>query len=282
MKYTLLFIFVVLVAAFITYSDTKEKEEALRAKVQNMDIIGQNRELSDVTLSQYKDMELQYNTEYIDQLKTLVESEFEEQLKKFAENELGVIAGYKYMVKYLLKSEREWDSLQSQLSKKYFNSMIIKKKAIDLSNEHIRKISTLRKQFYMSKTGYMKEPQISILQIDESNIYVGELERHSASNLAIEIGTTLLDGLLIMLISYIMVNIIGIGLDFTIAGIMGGVFTHVVSFVLLITISVFLTIYNDNKLLNSIRSQYIKPTIDYDKIASNINNNTIKFYESFK
>lgn len=282
MKYTLLFIFVVLVAAFITYSNTKEKEEALRAKVQNMVIIGQNRELSDVTLSQYKDMELQYNTEYIDQLKTLVESEFEEQLKKFAENELGVIAGYKYMVKYLLKSEREWDSLQSQLSKKYFNSMIIKKKAIDLSNEHIRKISTLRKQFYMSKTGYMKEPQISILQIDEGNIYVGELERHSASNLAIEIGTTLLDGLLIMLISYIMVNIIGIGLDFTIAGITGGVFTHVVSFVLLITISVFLTIYNDNKLLNSIRSQYIKPTIDYDKIASNINNNTIKFYESFK
>ena len=88
-------------------------------------------------------------------------------------------------------------------------------------------------------------------------------------------GTTILDYLLGLLLIWIVVNIIG----YAITGPVGcGI--SIVSFVIMVVVSVCLTHYNDNSLLESLRQQKQENTVDYNSILYNLNNNTAKFYEA--
>ena len=77
------------------------------------------RVLSQIQIFQYEDMELAANKEYIKELEALVDSSFEKQLEHFEDEELGIIAGYKYMFKYIFMSKEKWIDLQIQLGNKY-------------------------------------------------------------------------------------------------------------------------------------------------------------------
>ena len=259
----------------VVFSCSNSEEEKLRAKMseETSTVQKDSRELSDIQISQYKDLELAANKEYIKELKVLIDSSFEKQLGHFEDEELGVIAGYKYMFKYIFMSEEKWTDLQIQLGDRYFNSLNTEQTALQLSLNHAQKVKDLRIKYKGIKAS--TAPKMQVLNLPNSNVYLGSLINHSRNNVAIEIGTTILDYLLGLLLIWIVVNIIG----YTITGPVGcGI--SIVSFVIMVAVSVCLTHYNDNSLLESLRQQKQENTVDYNSILYNLNNNTAKFYEA--
>ena len=259
----------------VVFSCSNSEEEKLRAKMSEETITVQKdyRKLSNTQISQYKDFELAANKEYIKDLKVLIDSSFEKQLGHFEDEELGVIAGYKYMFKYIFMSEEKWTDLQIQLGDRYFNSLNTEQAALQLSLNHAQKVKDLRIKYKGIKAS--TAPQMQVLNLPNSKVYLGSLINHSRNNVAIEIGTTILDYLLGLLLIWIVVNIIG----YAITGPVGcGI--SIVSFVIMVAVSVCLTHYNDNSLLESLRQQKQENAVDYNSILHNLNNNTAKFYET--
>ena len=269
------FVLVFFLLCVVVFSCSNSEEEKLRAKMseETSTVQKDSRELSDIQISQYKDLELAANKEYIKDLKVLIDSSFEQQLGHFEDEELGVIAGYKYMFKYIFMSEEKWTDLQIQLGDRYFNSLNTEQTALQLSLNHAQKVKDLRIKYKGIKAS--TAPKMQVLNLPNSNVYLGSLINHSRNNVAIEIGTTILDYLLGLLLIWIVVNIIG----YTITGPVGcGI--SIVSFVIMVAVSVCLTHYNDNSLLESLRQQKQENTVDYNSILYNLNNNTAKFYEA--
>ena len=268
-------VFAFFLLCVVSFSCSNSEEEKLRSKMFEETTIVQkdSRELSDTQISQYKDLELAANKEYIKELKVLIDSSFEKQLGHFEDEELGVIAGYKYMFKYIFMSEEKWTDLQIQLGDRYFNSLNTEQTALQLSLNHAQKVKDLRIKYKGIKAS--TAPKMQVLNLPNSNVYLGSLINHSRNNVAIEIGTTILDYLLGLLLIWIVVNIIG----YAITGPVGcGI--SIVSFVIMVAVSVCLTHYNDNSLLESLRQQKQENTVDYNSILYNLNNNTVKFYEA--
>ncbi len=268
-------VFAFFLLCVVFFSCSNSEEEKLRVKMSEEATIVQkdSRELSDTQISQYKDLELAANKEYIKDLKVLIDSSFEKQLGHFEDEELGVIAGYKYMFKYIFMNEEKWTDLQIQLGDRYFNSLNTEQTALQLSLNHAQKVKDLRIKYKGIKAS--TAPKMQVLNLPNSNVYLGSLINHSRNNVAIEIGTTILDYLLGLLLIWIVVNIIG----YAITGPVGcGI--SIVSFVIMVVVSVCLTHYNDNSLLESLRQQKQENTVDYNSILYNLNNNTAKFYEA--
>lgn len=268
-------VFAFFLLCVVFFSCSNSEEEKLRAKISEEATIVQkdSRELSETQISQYKDLELAANKEYIKDLKVLIDSSFEKQLGHFEDEELGVIAGYKYMFKYIFMNEEKWTDLQIQLGDRYFNSLNTEQTALQLSLNHAQKVKDLRIKYKGIKAS--TAPKMQVLNLPNSNVYLGSLINHSRNNVAIEIGTTILDYLLGLLLIWIVVNIIG----YAITGPVGcGI--SIVSFVIMVVVSVCLTHYNDNSLLESLRQQKQENTVDYNSILYNMNNNTAKFYEA--
>lgn len=268
-------VFAFFLLCVVSFSCSNSEEEKLRVKMSEEATIVQkdSRELSDTQISQYKDLELAANKEYIKELKVLIDSSFEKQLGHFEDEELGVIAGYRYMFKYIFMNEEKWTDLQIQLGDRYFNSLHTEQTALQLSLNHAQKVKDLRIKYKGIKAS--TAPKMQVLNLPNSNVYLGSLINHSRNNVAIEIGTTILDYLLGLLLIWIVVNIIG----YAITGPVGcGI--SIVSFVIMVVVSVCLTHYNDNSLLESLRQQKQENTVDYNSILYNLNNNTAKFYEA--
>ena len=268
-------VFAFFLLCVVSFSCSNSEEEKLRAKMseETSTVQKDSRELSDTQISQYKDLELAANKEYIKDLKVLIDSSFEKQLGHFEDEELGVIAGYKYMFKYIFMNEEKWTDLQIQLGDRYFNSLNTEQTALQLSLNHAQKVKDLRIKYKGIKAS--TAPKMQVLNLPNSNVYLGSLINHSRNNVAIEIGTTILDYLLGLLLIWIVVNIIG----YAITGPVGcGI--SIVSFVIMVAVSVCLTHYNDNSLLESLRQQKQENTVDYNSILYNLNNNTAKFYEA--
>lgn len=268
-------VFAFFLLCVVFFSCSNSEEEKLRVKISEEATIVQkdSRELSETQISQYKDLELAANKEYIKDLKELIDSSFEKQLGHFEDEELGVIAGYKYMFKYIFMNEEKWTDLQIQLGDRYFNSLNTEQTALQLSLNHAQKVKDLRIKYKGIKAS--TAPKMQVLNLPNSNVYLGSLINHSRNNVAIEIGTTILDYLLGLLLIWIVVNIIG----YAITGPVGcGI--SIVSFVIMVVVSVCLTHYNDNSLLESLRQQKQENTVDYNSILYNLNNNTAKFYEA--
>lgn len=268
-------VFAFFLLCVVSFSCSNSEEEKLRVKMSEEATIVQkdSRELSDTQISQYKDLELAANKEYIKELKVLIDSSFEKQLGHFEDEELGVIAGYRYMFKYIFMNEEKWTDFQIQLGDRYFNSLNTEQTALQLSLNHAQKVKDLRIKYKGIKAS--TAPKMQVLNLPNSKVYLCSLINHSRNNVAIEIGTTILDYLLGLLLIWIVVNIIG----YAITGPVGcGI--SIVSFVIMVVVSVCLTHYNDNSLLESLRQQKQENTVDYNSILYNLNNNTAKFYEA--
>lgn len=268
-------IFTLFLLCVISFSCSNSEEKKFRAKMSEEATVVQKdpRVLSQIQIFQYEDMELAANKEYIKKLEALVDSSFEKQLEHFEDEELGIIAGYKYMFKYIFMSKEKWIDLQIQLGNKYFNSLNTEQAALQLSLNHTEKVKDFRIKYKGIKAS--ATPKVHVLDLPNSKVYLGSLMNHSRNNVAIEIGTTILDYLLGVLLVWIVVTIIG----YSITGPVGcGI--SIFSFVIMVVVSVCLTQYNDNLLLESLRHQKKENAVDYNSILQKLNNNTIKFYET--
>ena len=269
----------ILFSALCLFSSCESDEDRLHAKLDEIASQGitANKQLAKgASLDQYREIELKMNAAHIASLQKLIDNNFETQLKTFEDYELGVISGYRYMFKYIFSNKQEWEDVQTQLSDRYFNSLILQQKANELSNEHIKDIKNLRSQFYSSKFG-VHEPKLEVLDIPKSEIFLGGLDDHSGRNLVIEIGTAILDILLGIFIVWIVVNILG----YATTGPVGCVIS-IVSFIIMMIISVLCTNYNDGNLIDLLKEQNKKISIDYDNIHQTLDQNTNLFYERVK
>ncbi|MBP9984267.1 MAG: hypothetical protein KBF13_04000 [Prevotella sp.] len=263
---------------FAIFSCTNNDEKELLTKLQSQEVSkSQNiKQVNNIQLSQYKDIELTVNKEYTDSLKELIENSFNNQLSKFEDNELGVIAGYKYMLKYIFTSEDNWTDMQVSLADRYFNTINIEQKVQELNLMYLNKIKELRTNFCKSKSDTIL-PKIQVQNLPKSEISTDALKSHSGNNLVIEIGTNILDWLLGIFLVWLLGNILG----YATTGPIGCIIT-IISFIIMLVVSVWLTSSNDGKLLESLRSQQSKQTIDYESIKQQLDNNTIEFYEKIR
>lgn len=227
-------------------------------------------------LSQYQAEELKYNKRFVTDLESIVNTAFDKQLDKFEEKELGFFAGYGYMFSYFFKSEQSWSDEMRLKSDKYFSSLNVEQDAYELFSEYQKDISLLRKRFWSkSKNGII--PQNIKLNLPEKNISLGALSSHSRNNVVIELISEGLERLGTWLLYPLVLWVLSIFLPTNIQGCIA----KIVVFLISLVVSVVISMWNDNKLLDAIREQNKEiVTIDYNKILKELNNNTHEFYES--
>lgn len=161
-------------------------------------------------------------------------------------------------------TDTEWEDLEKQLSERYFGTLQVAQDAHELGKSYLQDIEALRSRFYIGKTG-KQLPNIQVLSLPPSDVYLNDLDDHSVNNLNIEISTRYISWFL------------GVFL-FSFLGIKKGV--PIIVFIIEVIVSFFLTINNDSKLLDSIREQQNERIIDFNAIKTKIDDNTIHFYET--
>ena len=261
-----------LLFSIFVFACSNKDEENLLNKIKTLENSSAITKIAanSTNLSQYKDIELKFNAQYVADLKSLIENSFNKQLEEFEDNELGFFKGYKYMFKWLFSSKTEWEDMQKQLSERYFSTLRVAQDANELGQSYLHDVETLRTRFYISKTG-KQLPEIQVLSLPPSNVYLGGLDNHSANNLVIEIGEWILTSLLIIFIVWLL-SLFGFIFD------PSGCITIVATIIVGVA-SYFCTRANDSKILESLEEQHKEFTIDTNTIKAEIDTNTIQFYD---
>ena len=219
------------------------------------------------TIEQYKDIEMQFNKKYVQNLQTLIDDSFEKQLEHFDDEELGFFASYGYMIDYIFKSDQEWEDEMLLKSQKYFGSLNIEQEANNLFESHIEEIKRLRARFIESNN-LKNLPQYQNLYLPDRNVNLMPLKKHAEINLVIEIGEEFLRW-------FIFVTVIAlISFLFGLAKPPAWIVT-----IVLIIISCILSYHNDKELLASLRAQETSITTDYSSLNKTLDINTNRFYE---
>ena len=224
--------------------------------------------LSQAAIKQYRDAELAYNQRYVDELKETLDNSFEKQLDNFDKNELGFFSSYGNMFRYIFWSKQKFEDSWKVKSSRYFNTIDVENDALSCYEDYIQDVSSIRKNFYQKKNG-VALPEMAKLDLPAQDLYLGDLKDHSRNNLIIEVGVEALVWILVLLILFLLSLIIAVPT--------GGL--SLIVTVLTIIISVWLSIANDNKLLDSLREQNsVVMQADYTSILDSLNENTYRFY----
>jgi hypothetical protein len=255
---------------FLLLSCTDKEGEKLQESIQEEIKIDAKDSLSTsnvVTVEQYKEIEMQFNKKYVQNLQTLIDDSFEKQLEHFDDEELGFFASYGYMIDYIFKSDQEWEDEMLLKSQKYFGSLNIEQEANNLFESHIEEIKRLRARFIESNN-LKNLPQYQNLYLPDRNVNLMPLKKHAEINLVIEIGEEFLRW-------FIFVTVIAlISFLFGLAKPPAWIVT-----IVLIIISCILSYHNDKELLASLRAQETSITIDYSSLNKTLDINTNRFYE---
>ena len=272
-----LFFFLISCVFFVSCSN--EDDEKLRSIVDSNIQITESDTIKDseFELAQYKTEELELNKIFVSDLEHLINSAYEKQLENFEEEELGFIAGYGYMFSYLFKSKQGWEDEMRLKSGKYFGSLNIEQNAYSLFESYQKDVSNLRKRFW-NRSNNKTLPLHPKLNLPDKRISLGELTYHSRNNVIIEIISEGLEKMATWLIYPFIVW--ALSLFFPAFGKVGCI-AKIIVFFITIMLSVVISIWNDNSLLEKLREQTKEQvTLDYQNILKELNNNTQKFYEN--
>lgn len=268
----------VLVFALLFFSCSNEDEEKLKSIVSTDIIVDTNDSIEEHIdrLEQYQELELEFNSKYINDLENLVKTSFERQLEHFEDEELGFFAGYGYMFSYFFKSDQEWSDEMRLKSDKYFGALNIENEAYELFLSHTKDISNLRKRFWTrSKNG--KLPQHQNLDLPDKLISLGDLTSHSRNNVFIEIVSEGLERLVSWLVYPLILWLLSLLIPNKTAH---GCIAKIAAFLLCAIVSGAISMWNDNRLLDALRAQNNQEIpIDYNNILNELNKNTTAFYE---
>lgn len=268
---------IILTLAFLlSFSSCENKEEmALKEKLDSLAVVKNDNaeKVSEVTIMDYVDMEKSINKKYVEDLQNLVESDFEEKVSAFEEEELGFFNSYKHMFKVLVDSEDDLQDYWGLKCAKHFSSLSTEKKMHELYLSYTKDIKALRTQVSSEETASSKLPTQLKLDIPQEDISLSSMIGHSYTNLFIEFGIDMAVWLLGLLVVEIITFISG---PFT--GGFGWIGT-----VISLVVSIILSIYNDNKMLDSIREQHNNNVrFDYKSMQNDLDAKTISYYEALK
>jgi len=272
MKLVVVRLLVFLSLVFIVTSCQDKEAEKLRTKVnEKLELTSDdNVKLTSVTAEQYKDVELQYNQDYVSTLQDILDNSFEKQLEQFEDKELGLLSYFSNMFKYIIKNNQEWEDMWSVKSNKYFNSLEVEQEINTLNQKYLTDIKNIRSRFKQNAN----LPTLNKIELQNVETSLYDMGKYSRNNIIIEVGTTIFEWLLGIFIVWLIIGLIGICIHD-----LGWVMDLIVT-VIVIILSIILTSRNDNKLLNSIREQHQeKYNVDIHSIHENLDQNTIHFYE---
>lgn len=247
-----------------------DEEKALRKKISSTEYSTKQLSitLTSALINEYRQAELELNHSYINKSKTIVLNDFDEKLKKFEEEEFGFFKSYKHMFKVLIEDEEDLNDYWNLKKSKYFNNQTTHQKLHDCYQKYYSDIQKLRGQ--ISNSPQCKSiPEEVRYNIHNQDISLEKMNQHSYVNLAIEFGTDIAVWLLIMGIGAIVSLVIGCVAPPT----------WLIT-VITIIISVLLSVYNDNNMINSIREQY-QSQIEFDNtdVLNELNKSTYAFYD---
>lgn len=228
---------------------------------------------NDISMLRYLDVELSENIRFIKELEETIQSGFEHQLDVFEENELGFFASYKYMFNRVFLSRQRNQDLWSVKANKYFSNLELQQEIYNQFLEYNDRVKQIRFTFLNVDSTSLLIASMPEMDLPKQDIYLDTFSRHSLNNIIIEFGADITAWLLILLVIAIL----------TIFGVTWTKGISLVATILTIIISVVLSIVNDNKMKESIRTQAIEiTTINYEEILQSLNANTFKYYEMFK
>lgn len=271
----LMFIPIILIIA----SCERDEEKVLLAKVRKELVVTKKDSVSRFSgnVEQYKDIELQMHQAYVQELEEQPAKSFEKQLKNFEDNELGFVKSYINMFCYLFSSKEVWDDYMILKSNKYFNSLEIESDIELINKKYLADLKNIREHFLLANK---QLPNIMKIDLPDQEISLAIFSNHTRNNIAIEIGSELIEPILGWLLGFVIVNIILLFLDIT--GLPAWII-HFITIIITIVVSVFLTMSNDSTLLDNLRKQNQQEfKIDEKGILKKLNQNTIHFYESYK
>lgn len=234
------------------------------------------KNLSSGSKAQYIMMEKNINQQYAKQLDSLINTGFDRQLANFEDEELGVWSSYANMFSWLFKSKQSWEDELKLKSTKYFNSLDLEQEQNALYVQYVSKIKNLRQQFVSQD----QLPKYTQFDLPKENISLAALSAHSRDNIGIEIigellGTKLFSWFLGFCITWLVVTVLGLP-----AGPPGWLIS-LITFIIMIVISIVISNHNDVKLIDQLRAQHYETTeIDGNKLLEELNKNTISFYEN--
>ena len=240
--------------------------ESLSQEYIQPDAVGANTSL---LAAQYRDAELKANAYYVQELQDIVESGFEKQIEAFDKNELGFLAGYKYMFQYAFLSKQARIDLWKVKASKYFNtSSVVDQDVHDCFGRYADRIEGLRKRFSAGIPTGQARP---VIDLPDQNVTVEQLTAHSRNNLFIEFGVDIAVKLFIFAVIALL----------SLVGIIWTKGYSLVGVILSLLISVWLSWANDKKMLDSLREQERVAAVDYDRIRADLDANTLDFYEAY-
>lgn len=228
--------------------------------------------LSHVDISQYIDAEKGLNKCYVNELETLLDGSFDKQIDEFERRELGFFKSYKYMLQTIFLSREKNEDIWRVKSSQYFSTIEVQQDALACYDNYVKMLGEYRTRF-VSEANPGKAISAPVLSLPEQDICLDALQNHSRTNLIIEFGVDIAVWLLILLI----IAVLGIlGVAWT-----GGY--SLVAFVLSLIISIGLSMINDHKMVKSIKAQEKSiESVDYKGIRSDLDKNTISFYEAYR
>ena len=234
-----------------------------------------------VAAIQYAEMEHNLNNKFVSDLSLMIENSFENQLEEFEDEELGIFSNLGYALELIFVSEKKRNEKLSLKANKYFNTMDVEQEALNMYRNHVSEIQKLRSSFYTNKRNVNMAENI-YLDLPKETIDLGGMQKHTVNNMVMAFSDGILGWVIAFILGFIisfLLALFGIFIDQEGCLVQGiGTVAAVITFVGMI----FLSIRNDNKILDSLREQHTEIILDYETILNDLDENTIKFYEKYK
>lgn len=247
-----------------------EEEKALKEKISAVDSLKaeEPRVLSKAVIGEYRRAELAINRRYVREIEEVISNDFEEKLNAFSDKEFGILNSYRYMFKVLITNEEEWNDYWNLKKSKYFSTETTKLRLHELYETYIADLQELRKKISTSPKSKVVPKEV-MFNLQPQEISLSGMKEYSYANLAIEFGVDIA-------VSLIVAGAVAL------ISLLVGCAKHKSWIVTVIStiVSIILAIYNDNRMISSIREQY-KNEMKFDRgvILNQLDKTTDSFYE---
>lgn len=234
-----------------------------------------------VAAAQYAEMEHNLNNKFVNDLSSMIENSFEKQLEEFEDEELGFFSNIGYAWDLVFVSEKKRNEKLSLKTNKYFNTMDVEQEALSMYRNHVAEIQKLRSSFYTNKRSVKMSENI-YLDLPKETIDLESMQKHTVNNMVMMFSEGILGWIIAFVLGFIIAFIltffgIFVEQDGCIVKGIGGIAS-----VATLAGMIFLSIRNDNKVLDSLREQHTEFTLDYETILNDLDKNTVEFYEKYK
>lgn len=247
------------------------EKAALREKLSTEYNIEKTVAVDTFSVIRYYEAELAENRLFVDNLEKAIQKGFDKQVDEFEEQELGIFASYKYMFNRVFLSKQRNHDLWKVKTNRYFSNLEIQQDVYSAYVDYTARVEALRSTLSNSMSDTLIIAKMPAIDIPSQEVYLDAFSHHSLNNIFIEFGADIAAWLLVLTI----IGVLGL------FGITWSKKYSLVATLLSLAISVVLSLWNDRKMVESVREQGREITsVNYANILQNLNEKSYEFYET--